>query len=191
MTVAEERTAYVGASVARKEDPELLTGQARFVDDLTITGMLWMAVVRSPHAHARIGAIDLTNARAVPGVVDAFSGRDLAGDFPSGLVCAWPVTEDINMPPHWPLAQDKARHAGDGVAVVIAETRQAAKDGAEAVEVEYEPLPAVTDVAEALADGAPIVHDDIGTNHCYEWKLSAGDVDRLFAEAAVTVKEKY
>jgi carbon-monoxide dehydrogenase large subunit len=191
MAVAEERTTYVGAPVARKEDPELLTGQGKFVDDLTIPGMLWMVVVRSPHAHAKIVSVDLSKARALPGVVDAFSGRDLAGDFPSGLVCAWPVTEDINMPPHWPLAQDKARHAGDGVAVVIAESRAAAKDAADAVVVEYEPLPAVTDVGEALADGAPLVHDDFGTNQCYEWKLAAGDVDRLFSEAAVTVKERY
>src|SRR3990170_2157477 len=112
MTVAAERTTYVGASVARKEDPELLTGQARFVDDLTLPGMLWMAVVRSPHAHARIKAVDVSKALAAPGVVAAFSGTDLVDDIPAGLPCAWPVTEDMKSPPHWPLARDKARYAG-------------------------------------------------------------------------------
>jgi carbon-monoxide dehydrogenase large subunit len=107
---------------------------------------------------------------------------------------AWPVTEDINNPPHWPLAKDKARHVGDGVAVVIAESRALAKDAAELVEVDYEPLPAVVDVEAALAEGAPLVHDEFGTNHCYTWPLEgpeAGAVDKAFAEAAVTIKERY
>jgi len=183
--------AAIGAPVLRKEDPELLTGQARFVDDLTLPGMLWLAVVRSPYAHAKIVKIDVSKALAAEGVVGAFSGEDLAGDIPAGLPCAWPVTEDIHMPTHWALARDKARYAGDGVAVVVAESRALAKDAAELVEVEYEPLPAVTDVGEALADGAPVVHDEFGTNRCYEWPLTAGDVDRAFADAAVTVSERY
>ena len=183
--------AAVGTAVPRKEDPELLTGQARFVDDLTLPGMVWMAVVRSPYAHARIVSVDVSKALAAEGVVAAFSGTDLADDIPAGLPCAWPVTEDIKMPTHWPLARDKARYAGDGVAVVVAESRALAKDAAELVEVEYEPLPAVTDVAEALADGAPVVHDEFGTNRSYDWPLVAGDVDKAFADAAVTVSERY
>jgi carbon-monoxide dehydrogenase large subunit len=183
--------ATIGTSVPRKEDPELLTGQAHYVDDLTLPGMVWMALVRSPYAHAQIKAVDVSKAIAAEGVVAAYSGEDLAGDIAAGLPCAWPVTEDINMPTHWPLARDKARYAGDAVAVVVAESRALAKDAAELVEVEYEPLPAVTDVEKALTEDAPVVHDEFGTNRCYEWTLSAGEVDKAFADAAVTVSERY
>jgi carbon-monoxide dehydrogenase large subunit len=181
----------IGEAVLRKEDPELLTGQARFVDDLTLPGMVWMAVVRSPYAHARIKAVDLSKALAAEGVLAAFSGEDLVDDVPAGLPCAWPVTEDIKLPNHWPLVRDKARYAGDGVAVVLADSRALAKDAAELVEVEYEPLPAVTDVGAALDEGAPRVHDEFESNECYVWKLDAGEVDRLFAEADVTVSERF
>jgi aerobic carbon-monoxide dehydrogenase large subunit len=181
----------VGVAVPRKEDAELLTGQARFVDDLTLPGMVWMAVVRSPYAHARISSVDVSPALHAPGVLAAYSGQDLAHDIPAGLPCAWPVTEDIKMPTHWAIARDKARYAGDGVAVVVAESRGLAKDAAELVEVEYEPLPVVTDAEAALADGAPLVHDDLESNECYTWTLSAGEVDKLFAEADVTVSERY
>jgi carbon-monoxide dehydrogenase large subunit len=192
MAVTEqETTTYIGQRVPRKEDPELLTGQSRFVDDLTLPGMVWAYVVRSPYAHARIRGVDVSPALAAEGVVAAFSGDDLAGDWSGSLPCAWPVTEEINLPPHYPLAQDKARYVGDGVAVVVADTRAHAKDAAELVLVHYDPLPAVTDVEAAAADGAPLVHDDFGTNRSYEWKLAAGEVDRLFAEAAVTVSERY
>jgi carbon-monoxide dehydrogenase large subunit len=181
----------VGQRLLRKEDPELLTGQARFVDDLTVQGMIWLALVRSPYAHARITKVDCSKARAAEGVVAAFSGAELADDLPAGLPCAWPVTEEIRIPDHWPVARDKARHAGDAVAVVLAETRALARDAAELVEVEYEPLPAVTDVTRALDAGAPLVHDDFGTNECYTWTLSAGDVDKAFADAEVTVSRRY
>ncbi len=183
--------AAVGTSVPRKEDPELLTGQARYVDDLTVPGMVWMALVRSPYAHARIASVDVSGALAAEGVVAAYSGEDLAGDIAAGLPCAWPVTEDINLPTHWPVARDKARYAGDAVAVVVAESRAIAKDAAELVQVEYEPLTAVTDVGQALAGDAPLVHDEFGTNRCYEWKLSSGDVEQAFADAEVTVSERY
>ena len=144
----------------------------------------------APYAHARIGKVDLAAARKVQGVVAAFSGAELAADWAGSLPCAWPVTEEIRMPSHFPLAFDKARHVGDGVAVVVAETRAIAKDAAELVEVEYEPLGAVADVAKALDDGAPLVHDDLGTNECYVWKLDAGEVDQAFADADVTVKRQ-
>ncbi len=194
MTVTQDEAVQtlIGTSAPRKEDARLLTGQASFVDDISIPGMVWMALVRSPYAHARIRSVDLTKARAAEGVVAAFSGADLAGDWTGPLPMAWPVTEDINNPSHYPLATEKARYAGDGVAVVVAASRALAQDAAELVEVDYEPLPAVTDVEAALADGAPIVHDEFGTNHCYTWPLAGGeDVDRLFAEADVTVEERY
>ncbi|MGH3104733.1 MAG: xanthine dehydrogenase family protein molybdopterin-binding subunit, partial [Gaiellaceae bacterium] len=192
MTVTEEqRAAYVGTTVARKEDPKLLTGQGRFTENLSVPGMVWAVLVRSPYAHARIRSVDTSGAREAQGVVAAFSGADLAGEWAGPLPMAWPVTEDTKNPPHWPLTPDKARYAGDAVAVVVAETRALATDAAELVAVDYEPLPAVTGVEAALADGAPIVHDDLGSNHCYTWSLAAGDADRLFSKAAVTIEERY
>jgi carbon-monoxide dehydrogenase large subunit len=187
MATVEER--YVGREVLRKEDPEFLTGRARYTDDLALPGMLWMHVVRSPFAHARIRNVDLSRALAMEGVVAAFSGRDFEWTGP--LLMAWPVTQDINNPPHYPLAKDKARYQGDGVAVVVAASRGVAADAAEAVEVDYEPLPAVVDVEAALAPGAPVVHDEFGTNRCYTWTLTNGDVDKVFGEAPVVVRERY
>src|SRR5439155_6678648 len=181
----------VGEAVLRKEDAKLLTGQGRYVDNLTAPGMVWAYLVRSPYAHAKIVSVDVTAAREVEGVVAALSGADLASDWQGSLPSAWPVTEDMKSPNHWPIAQDKARFAGDPVAVVVAKSRALAKDAAELVDVEYEPLSAVTDVEQALADGAPLVHDEFGTNACYTWPLTAGDVEGVFANAAVTVKQRY
>jgi len=181
----------VGTSVPRKEDRKLVTGNGQFLDNINLPGQLWLSVVRSPYAHAGITKVDLAEARKLEGVVAAFSGAELAADWAGSLPCAWPVTEEIRMPSHFPLAFDKARHVGDGVAVVVAETRAIAKDAAELVQVEYEPLPAVADVAKALDPGAPLVHDDFGTNECYVWKLEAGEVERAFAEAPVTISRRY
>src|SRR5918996_2438453 len=179
----------VGSPVLRKEDPEFLTGRARYTDDLSLQGMLWMAVVRSPYAHARVKSVDVSNALAMDGVVAAFSGRDF--EWAGPLLMAWPVTEDINSPPHYPLAAEKARYQGDGVAVVVAESRALAEDAAETIEVDFEPLPAVADVEAALAEGAPLVHDEFGTNRSYSWKLTNGDVNKVFSEAPVVVEEHY
>ena len=179
----------VGSPVLRKEDPEFLTGRARYTDDLSLQGMLWMAVVRSPYAHARVKSVDVSNALAMDGVVAAFSGRDF--EWAGPLLMAWPVTEDINSPPHYPLAAEKARYQGDGVAVVVAESRALAEDAAEMIGVDYEPLPAVADVEAALAEGAPLVHDEFGTNRSYSWKLTNGDVNKVFSEAPVVVEEHY
>jgi carbon-monoxide dehydrogenase large subunit len=181
----------VGTPVERKEDTALLTGQAKFVDDMSVPGMVWMAVVRSPYAHARITNVDVKPALAHRGVIAAFAGEELADQWQTSLPCAWLPTEDTNHPNHRPLAIDKARYVGDGVAVVVAETRGEARDAAELVQVDYDPLPAVVDAERALEDGAPIVHDEFGTNHCYTWKLSAGEIDEEFATADVTVEERY
>ena len=181
----------VGTPVERKEDTALLTGQAQFVDDMSIPGMVWMAVVRSPYAHARIKSVDVTPALAHRGVIAAFSGEELAGEWQASLPCAWLPTEDTKQPNHRPLAVDKARYVGDGVAVVVAESRGEARDAAELVRVDYEPLAAVVDAERALEEGAPLVHDEFGTNRCYTWALSAGDVDEEFANADVIVKERY
>jgi carbon-monoxide dehydrogenase large subunit len=182
---------YVGQEVRRKEDREFLTGQARYTDDLTLPGMLWACMVRSPFAHARIGGVDVSGALEMPGVVAAYSGQDLADEWAGPLPMAWPVTEDINNPPMWPVAKDKARYQGDIVAVVVAESRAQAKDGAEAVEVDYDPLPVVTSIEDALKEDAPILHDDVGTNKSYTWTLTNGDVDQVFSDAPVVVKQRF
>ncbi len=191
MAVTETVGAFVGTSVKRKEDESLLRGRGTFIDNLTLPGTVFMAVVRSPYPHARIKRVKLEAARAAEGVVAAFSGTDLAGDWAGSLPCAWPVTEDIKMPPHFPLAAEEARYQGDGVAVVVAESRALAADAAELVEVEYEPLPAVADVTKALEPDAPLVHSDIGTNECYVWKLEAGDVPAALGSADVVVTRRY
>jgi aerobic carbon-monoxide dehydrogenase large subunit len=191
MTAVETAPGVVGTSVKRKEDASLLRGRGTFVDNLTLPGTVYMAVVRSPYPHARINSVKLDAARAAEGVVAAFSGADLAEDWASSMPCAWPVTEDIKMPPHYPLASDEARYQGDGVAVVVAESRALAKDAAELVEVEYEPLPSVAGVERALEDGTPLVHEDLGTNECYVWKLETDDVQAAIDAADVVVTRRY
>ena len=188
----------IGKPIIRKEDPELITGRGTFVDNISVPGMLWAHIVRSPFAHATIKGVDVSGALAMPGCVAAFGGADL--EFAAPLVCAWPVTDDIKMSEHWPLAKDKAHHVGEAVAVVVAESRALAKDAAELVTVDYEPLPAVTDVEAAKAGGAPVVHDAFGTNVSCVWGFEQGDspVPRRAPSAPffedpslVTVKERY
>jgi aerobic carbon-monoxide dehydrogenase large subunit len=182
---------FVGQPVLRKEDPALLRGQGSFVENMTLPAMLHMAVVRSPFAHARVVNVDVSNALEVPGVVGAWSGADLAEQWAAPLPMVWPITEDIKTSDHWPLTKDKARFQGDGVAVVLAESRAAANDGAEAVDVEYEPLPAVTDIEEATKDGAPLVHDELGTNAVVHWSHGGGGDQSLFDTAPVTLQLRY
>ncbi len=191
MAVAESTETVIGTSVKRKEDAALLRGRGTFVENLSIPGTVAMVVVRSPYAHARITSVNLDKARAAEGVVVAFSGADLAEDWAGGMPCAWPVTEDIKMPTHYPLAAEEARYQGDGVAVVIAETRALAKDAADLVEIEYEELPAVADLEKALDDGAPLVHSDLGTNECYVWKLESDAFQAGLDAAEVVVTRQY
>ena len=191
MAVTETRETFVGASVKRREDASFLTGRGTYVDNLTLSGTVYMAIVRCPYPHARIVSMNLDAARAAEGVVAAFSGSDLAEDWKGSLPCAWAVTEDIKMPHHFPLAVEEARYQGDGVAVVIAESRALAKDAAELVEVEYEALDATADVERALEDGAPLVHADLGTNECYVWKLETDGVEAAIDAADVVVTRRY
>jgi aerobic carbon-monoxide dehydrogenase large subunit len=181
----------IGVPVERKEDRKLLQGQAQWVDNMHVPGMVYLGIVRSPYAHARIVKVDITPALAHADVVGAWSGEDIADEWQGSLPCAWLPTEDTNAPEHEPVAVDKARYVGDAVAVIAALSRGAAEDAMELVEVEYEPLPVVVDPEAALADGAPLVHDEFGTNRCYTWLLEEGEIDRLFAEADVTVSERY
>ncbi len=183
---------FIGTRMLRREDPALLTGEARFTDDLDIPGALRMAILRSPFAHARITSIDTSQAEAAPGVSHVFTGADLADSWATPMPCAWPVTEDMLNPPHFPLATDKVHYMGDGVAVVLAATDAQARDALDLIDVEYDPLPAVVDLEAALSDEV-VVHEDLGTNTSYRWELHLDDdaVDKAFAEAAYTVKERY
>jgi carbon-monoxide dehydrogenase large subunit len=181
-----------GTRLLRKEDPELLAGEARFIDDLDITGALWMGLVRSPHGRARIGSIDASAAKAMPGVVAVFTGADLADAWAGPLPCAWVVTEDMKAPDHFPLATGMANHVGDPVAVVLAESRAEARDAAEAVVVDFDPLPPVTTLEQARADEV-VVHEGLGTNAAYTWELTPDPdaIEQAFADAAHTVSERY
>ena len=181
----------IGAPVERKEDKKLLMGQAQWVDNMRVQGMVYLGVVRSPYAHARITKVNVAPALAHADVVAAWTGAELDAEWAGSLPCAWLPTEDTKAPEHKPVAIDKARYAGDAVAVVVTKSRAAVEDAMELVEVEYEPLPVAASIEAALADGAPLVHEQFGTNRCYTWTLEAGEVERLFAEADVTVAERY
>jgi carbon-monoxide dehydrogenase large subunit len=166
--------AEVGRSRLRKEDARLITGRTRWTENITLPGMLHMAILRSPYAHARITRVNTAPALEQPNVIAAFSGADVA-ETQGVLACAWPVTEDMVAPTYPPLAVDEVRHVGEPVAVVVARDRASAVDALEAIEVEYEPLPVVLDLEGALAADSPLVHADKGTNKCYEWIFDSAD----------------
>jgi aerobic carbon-monoxide dehydrogenase large subunit len=189
MTVTE-----VGSARKRKEDARLITGRTMWTENVTLPGMLHLAILRSPMAHARITSIDVGPARNEPGVVAAFSGRDVPT---VSLPCAWTVTPDMVHPDHPPIAIDEVRHLGEAVAVVVARDRNSAVDALAAIDVEYEPLPVVLDMESALADGAPLVHQDKGTNKTYTWVYDSGEAgtgsstEDAFADAPVVVRRRY
>ncbi len=161
----------IGASSKRREDVRFLTGRGRYTDDINLQGQAHVAFLRSDVAHARIGGIDTSAAAAMPGVVRIFTSADFEGV--GTLPCGWQVTdrhgEPMKEPAHPILAQGKVRHVGDPIAAVVAETYEQARDAAEAISVDLEDLPAVIDMKAAVADGATLVHDEIGTNLCYDW----------------------
>jgi carbon-monoxide dehydrogenase large subunit len=146
---------WFGTPVKRREDPRLITGTAAFIDDIRMPGMLYMVFVRSPHAHARIRGIDASAAEAMPGVVAVVTGEQATEFAPP-----FPPNAGYRQPPRFVLAREKVRKVGEAVAAVLAEDRYVAADAAEAVQVDYEPLPAVTDPEEAIKPGAPQLWDD-------------------------------
>jgi aerobic carbon-monoxide dehydrogenase large subunit len=182
----------MGDRLLRKEDAALVTGEARYVDDLQIPGALWMAMVRSPMAHARITNIDTSGALEMPGVRQVFTGADLREAWADPMPCVWPVTDDMASPDHWPVAIDKACYAGDIVAVVVADSRYTAADAADAVLVDYDALDPVVDIEDAASDRV-VIHEALGTNRCYTWTLDPQPdaVEEAFASAAHTVSERY
>jgi carbon-monoxide dehydrogenase large subunit len=165
----------MGQPVRRAEDQRFVTGQGRYTTDIALPRQAHAHVLRSPHAHARITRLDLTAAAAAPGVLGIFTGADLAADGIGPLPCLAPIANrdgsPAKMPPHPCLVTDRVRHVGDQIAFIVAETAEAARDAAELIEIEYEPLPAVTGTAEALLPSRPLVWDDIADNQCLDWEL--------------------
>jgi len=187
---APDPTPEVGKRRLRKEDARLVTGQTQWTDNIQFAGMLHLAFLRSPMAHAKIRKIDVSGALKRPGVIAAYSGKDFA-DEQGSLPCAWPVTADMKQPAHPPLAVDEVRYVGDAVAVVVARDRYAAADALEAIEIDYEPLPAVVDMQEALTD-KNLVHSDLGTNKCFTWPFAGGeDYETVKAKAEVVVTRRF
>jgi len=182
----------LGTRLLRREDPPLLTGEARFVEDIPVPGALHLVMVRSPYAHARIVSIDATAAEAMPGVVGVYTGADLERQWAAPLPCAWPVTPERKSPAHLPLCLSEACYVGDGVAAILADSVAAGEDAAAAVVVDYEPLDPVVDVADAAADRV-VLHRDLGTNTSFIWELTPDReaVERAFSSAAHTVRESY
>ena len=182
-------TTGIGASILRKEDRRFLSGRGNYVSDIKRPNMTWAVFARSPHAHAKILGIDTAPALAIAGVVAVLTGEDLTADGIGGIPCGWGITgrdgEPMKEPPHPAMAQGKVRYVGDAVAMVIAETREAAQQGAEAVAVDYEPLPAAVGVLDAIRPEAPLLYDDVPGNLCFEWEV--GDeaaTEAAFREAA-------
>ncbi|MBV8989616.1 MAG: xanthine dehydrogenase family protein molybdopterin-binding subunit, partial [Solirubrobacterales bacterium] len=182
---SEERK-WVGKSIRRVEDPKFLRGKGGYIDDMRLPGMVHAALVRSPHAHARIVSVDVEAARRLPGVLAVVTGAeavelaDPLPDFgPAADKHVWRL-----------LAVDKVRYVGEGVVAIVAESRYVAEDAADLVDVEYEPLEPVVDPEAALTPGAPLIHDPLGSNVAYERTFVFGEVDRDFAEADVVVSDR-
>ena len=188
--------AEVGRARLRKEDERLITGRTRWTENISLPGMVHMAILRSPYAHAKRHPGRHRAARQRPNVVDAFSGADVA-ETQGVLACAWPVTEDIVMPTYTPLAVTEVRHVGEPVAVVIARDRASAVDALEAIEVDYEPLPVVLDLEAALAAGLSPGARRRRHQQGYTWIFDSGeagtggDVAQAEAEAEVVIKRRY
>ncbi len=179
-----------GSSIKRREDPRFITGRGAFTDDMKLPGQTYAVFVRSPHAHARLRTVDVSRAKQVPGVVAAFSGKDLAAGGVNPLPCGW-LLPDIKIPEYRAIATTKAHFAGHAVAVVIAETPYAAKDGADAVTVDYEVLPAVTNGEKAVAKGAPQLHDNAPGNVAFNWAIGEKDkTDAAIKSAARVVRQR-
>lgn len=183
----------IGAAVKRKEDRRFLVGKGQYTDDVTLPNQAYAVFVRSPYGHAAVNGVDAKAALAAPGVLAVLTGADVAADGLGGIPCGWLVKSKDGSPmvepPHPALAQGKVRHVGDPVAMVIASTKAAAKAAAALVEVDYEPLPAVGLLANAIAPGAPQVWDEAPGNVCFDWHIGdPATTDAAFAKAAHVVE---
>jgi carbon-monoxide dehydrogenase large subunit len=174
---------YVGKSMKRREDPRFVQGQGRYVANLQLPNMAYLAIKRSPCSNGRITKLDVSKAKALPGVIAVFTGKDLIDGGVGKLPCGWNVP-DIKVPDRWPLTVDVMRHVGDSVAVVAAEDPHIARDAVDLIDLDYEVLPAVVDARKAAEPGAPLVHDSVPNNVSYTWALgNKEETEKAFAEA--------
>ena len=174
---AVDREPYVGRSLKRTEDPKLITGRGRYVEDITLPGLAHLVFLRSPHAHARVTAIRTDAARRAPGVVCVVTAGDLPPLRPLPFMATLPGLLQASCPY---LAGAVVDSTGVPVAAVVAESVSLAHDAAALIDVEYQPLPALADPERALEPGAPLVHSELGTNQAFRWPLKGGDVDVRF-----------
>ena len=185
---------FIGKRILRNEDPRLLTGQAQFVDDVEIPGLLHAAFLRSDYAHARLLSIDVSTARERPGVVAVFTAEDMGDDWQPGppLVSPPPTAKDVlfHSRRQVPLVKDKVRHMGEAIAVVIAESRYIAEDAVEDILVELDPLPVVLDLEKGLEADSPLVHDDLESNLAAQLFQQKGDYETAQKEADVVIKRR-
>jgi len=179
---------YVGRALKRVEDPRLIKGIGTYTDDLRLPGMLHAAILRSPHAHARVVRINVSAAQSITGVVSVLTGAEV-NEHCGAVPCVADIA-DLRAPRHTVLAGDRVYFVGHPVAVVVATDPYVARDGAEAIDVEYDPLPAVANPEEALKDGSPLTHPDLGTNLAYTHTLTGGDVDEAFRRADRVIKQR-
>jgi aerobic carbon-monoxide dehydrogenase large subunit len=187
--VADQSTPYVGQAMKRLEDPRLLRGAGTYTDDVRLPGMLHANILRSPHAHARIQKVDVSAAKAIPGVVGVFTGADV--NDACGLVPCAAAIPDLKAPKHTVLAKDRVYFVGHPVAVAVATDPYIARDAIDAIDVGYDPLPVVTNLEEAVKPGTPLTHPDLGTNIAYTHSVTGGsDIDDAFRKADRILKQR-
>ena len=183
-------TRIFSSGIRRREDPRLISGRATYTDDITLPGTVYAAILRSPHAHARIRRVNTSRAARAEGVVAVYTGADLEGVI-GPIPCAWMIpNSDIKGVAHPAIARDVVRYVGDAVAVVVAESRHQAQDALELIEVDYEPLTPVIDPQQALQEGAPQLHGDAPNNQAFHWVAAGGDVEEAFRNPEVVVRER-
>jgi carbon-monoxide dehydrogenase large subunit len=175
--------ATLGTPVKRREDPRLITGQATYVDDMKMVGMLHMSILRSPYGHARIHSIDTEAARNHPGVVAVYTAEDLKGTVGNvPIAVPLPPYIDKGMGRRGPLAEGKVRFYGDPVAVVVADSKYTARDAVDLIDVDYEPLPAVIDLEKAMQPDSPLLYEEFGTNVALPIHPPTEAIDKVFSE---------
>src|SRR5690348_9066686 len=181
-TTTVKHETLVGKRIRRREDPRLITGTATYVDDIQMPGMHHASILRSPHGAARIRSLNVRPALSRPGVVAVFTGKDVEGVGPVPCGASLP---GLRVPPHSILAKDRVYFVGHPVAVVVAHDRYIAADALDLIEVEYDPLPAVTDPEKAIAAGAPAVHPQWPDNVAFTFHQEGGEPEKAFKEAQV------
>ncbi len=178
----------VGAKVKRREDPRLIRGAGQYVDDINLPGTLHVAILRSPYPHARIKSIEADTARQLPGVVTVVTGAELKDQI--GTLPTSGGNETLRVPKHYVLAIDKVCCVGQGVAAVVAEDRYTAQDALDLIQVDYDPLPVVSDPEKALAPGSPVIHPEWPDNVAFRWEQKQGNLTKAFKEADKVVKQR-